>query len=92
MRDNLMKLTEEYLGVSIPQEHYEDELAKAEEKLKRISEKNKDGTYDRPEYLAMLIAENITREIFSTYSIMKFEERKRAAQKMDNPTNNLSIA
>lgn len=92
MRDNLMQLTEEFLGSVVPQELYEWELVKAQEKLRKIAEKNKDGTYDRPEYLAMLIAENITSEIFSIQSIMKFEERKRAAQKMDNSQSNLSIA
>ena len=83
----LKMLAEKYLGAHIPQELFEMVLPAAQRKLEWIisREGDADGQRLKPHYSAQLISEEIKAEIFEYQCKKHYEDKKRAAQKLDSP-------
>ena len=85
--EELRKLTEEYLGIELPQIVWEAAKGNALQKLIWILSREGDAGGERlkPYYLAQLIAEDVRAQLLSVWCDMKNEDKKRAASKADNP-------
>lgn len=85
--NELKELAEEYLGADIPQELFEMVLPAAQQKLEWIIniEGDADGLRLKPRYIAQLISEEIRAEILEYQCQKHYEDKKRAAQKLDSP-------
>lgn len=87
--DEIKSLAEEYLGIPIPQEVFEDVVPQALRKLEWIIDREGDANGERlkPYYLAKLVEEAIRQEVMTIYCMQKFEDKKRAAHKNADNSN-----
>lgn len=87
--EEIKKLAEKYLGAEINQELFELEMPAAQRKLEWIISREGDANGERtkPYYIAQLVAEVIRSDVMTLHCMLDYEDKKRAAHKVDSPNN-----